>query len=197
MSPRSSSGSVRPAPLRVSLWGPGEVPTTSEVPGQPAESSCPAPWQMLGFPGEGVLACIGMQELGRGRDGCWGDARAGLTLAGTGLSQALDKCLRRRSLHGRAGGEEGRGGSRGFTKAFAVVGVSVRGCEVCLLLPGLVLEGASPCLFLHPRVLPCGQDCEALLYLDTHPHARLSHLFGEVSSRRCSGREPFFNSDFL
>lgn len=39
--------------------------------------------------------------------------------------------LRRRSLCRRTGGEEGRRGSRGFPKAFAVVRVSVWGREVC------------------------------------------------------------------
>uniref|UniRef100_A0A8D0FW03 CTNNB1 binding N-teminal domain-containing protein n=1 Tax=Strix occidentalis caurina TaxID=311401 RepID=A0A8D0FW03_STROC len=47
----------------------------------------------------------------------------------TGLSRGLGKHPRRRSLCGRVGGEEGRRGSRGFTKVFTVVRMSVHGCE--------------------------------------------------------------------
>lgn len=48
-----------------------------------------------------------------------------------GSEPGFGKNLSRKSLHGRAGGEEGRRVSRGFTKAFTVVWVSLHGQEAC------------------------------------------------------------------
>lgn len=64
--PRSTSGNVRPALLRVSLQAPREEQTVSKVSSPAcAKSFCPVPRRAQGIPGKGVLACNGLQELGR------------------------------------------------------------------------------------------------------------------------------------
>lgn len=149
--PRSTSGNVRPALLSQSAGSQGRADSLQGVKPSLCQELLPSTQESPRDSWEGCACLQWVAGAGEGCDRCWQDARGGLAMAVTGLSQGLGKHLSRRNLHGRPGDEEERSERRGFTKAFTVVCVSLHGQEACqchdqswrVSLPASVCAGMS------------------------------------------------------